>query len=403
VQNLLGIAGLLGGLLLTTTIGLRFPRLRVVLLVAFVLRALAALVHAYVMPLPDGSGDAVTFELLAAEFAGYGFTGALAQVPGYGGGWGYAWLMGLVYSITDQSALLIQSLNVMAGIGSVYLAYRLAKSIWDDSAAIKTAWIVALFPTLIMYSAVTLREAFIIFFVLYASLNIVRWSQSGSLGALFLGFLSFVFAGFFHGGMILGALILAAILVVIKLREVRGLLLKGRFKPSTLFFLAIGLAAIVPYLLGFFVIPYIGDIARATSVDALISHARFAQQGGASFPHWLIPQNQLHYISLLPVRFVYFLGAPFPWDIRSTQHLIGLFDGLLYLTIAWLIMHNLPLIWASRSARLLLIILIPLIVVYAVGTGNFGTGIRHRAKFIAVLVVLAAPFIPKLHLSRRCV
>jgi hypothetical protein len=399
VQSLLGITGLLGALLLTTALGVRFPCLRMVLLVAFFVRALAALVHAYIIPLPDGFGDAVTFEIMALNYAAHGFAAVFTQFPGYGGGLGYAWLMGLIYSITGRSSLLIQALNVMASIGSVYLAYRLAKAIWDESAAIKTAWAVALFPTLIMYSAVTLREAFIVFFVLYASLNIVLWSQSGSLRSLFLAFMSFVFAGFFHGGILLGSLILVAILVGISLREVPGLLLKGRFKGSTLFFFAAGSASILPYFLGIYVIPYIGDITRATSVDAFISHANVAQQGGASFPHWLSPQDPLHYILLLPVRFVYFLGAPFPWDIRSAQHLIGLFDGLLYLTIVWLIMHNLPSIWANRSARLLLIILIPLIVIYTVGTGNFGTGIRHRAKFIAVLVVLAAPFIPRLRLG----
>lgn len=33
--------------------------------------------------------------------------------------------------------------------------------------------------------------------------------------------------------------------------------------------------------------------------------------------------------------------------------------------------------------------------------GNFGMGIRHRTKFVAALIMLAAPLIPRLVLLRR--
>ena len=33
------------------------------------------------------------------------------------------------------------------------------------------------------------------------------------------------------------------------------------------------------------------------------------------------------------------------------------------------------------------------IIVFAIGVGNFGTGIRHRSKFAMILILLAAPLI----------
>jgi hypothetical protein len=36
-----------------------------------------------------------------------------------------------------------------------------------------------------------------------------------------------------------------------------------------------------------------------------------------------------------------------------------------------------------------------------VGVGNFGTGIRHRSKFVIELILLAAPLIPKLALFNK--
>ena len=33
----------------------------------------------------------------------------------------------------------------------------------------------------------------------------------------------------------------------------------------------------------------------------------------------------------IPVKVTYLLFSPFPWDIKTPAHLIGLIDGLLYL------------------------------------------------------------------------
>jgi len=34
------------------------------------------------------------------------------------------------------------------------------------------------------------------------------------------------------------------------------------------------------------------------------------------------------------------------------------------------------------------------LIIYGIGVGNFGTVIRHRSKFVMILIILAAP---KLH------
>ena len=45
--------------------------------------------------------------------------------------------------------------------------------------------------------------------------------------------------------------------------------------------------------------------------------------------------------------------------------------------------------------KIIFLILIGYLVVFKVGVGNFGTGIRHRSKFIITMVLLMAPLIPK--------
>ena len=40
------------------------------------------------------------------------------------------------------------------------------------------------------------------------------------------------------------------------------------------------------------------------------------------------------------------------------------------------------------------------IFAYSFGVGNFGTGIRHRLKFIGVLIAIAAPTIVKIKFTK---
>ena len=41
--------------------------------------------------------------------------------------------------------------------------------------------------------------------------------------------------------------------------------------------------------------------------------------------------------------------------------------------------------------RIILIIYCPILFIFGVGVGNFGSGIRHRTKFVIGLILLAAP------------
>jgi len=61
--------------------------------------------------------------------------------------------------------------------------------------------------------------------------------------------------------------------------------------------------------------------------------------------------------------------------------------------LVYLIFCNRKAIWRNPALRIILIILMVYIIVFAIGVGNFGTGIRHRSKFAMILILLAAPLI----------
>ena len=398
IDFLFGSVGLLIGALVTTMAALRMRPLRLVLLVAFCLRAAAALFHRYVKPLPDGVADAVSFEQYAWHLAEQGFFAALVQFPGYGGGWGYPWLVSFAYALVDRSPLFMQSLSVVAGTLCVVAAYKLALRVWNHDAAIKAAWVTALFPMLIMYSALTMREAFIVLAFLIALNYAAQWQASARSKDLIFALMGFVVAGFFHGPMLLGAVVLLGLLGLGQAKRLVRTLQRATISPLGLALAGLAIAALSVVASGAFSIPYIGTIERGLSVDAWIALGQGQAHGGAAYPDWLAPDSVTHYLMLLPVRIAYFIGSPFPWDVRSLGHLLGLFDGALYLIASFMIMRNLKSIWRNPSARIVLLICVPMIFVYAIGVGNFGTALRHRAKFVVAMIVLAAPLLPGLRL-----
>ena len=100
----------------------------------------------------------------------------------------------------------------------------------------------------------------------------------------------------------------------------------------------------------------------------------------------------------LPVRVSYFLFAPFPWNVSKPEHIIGMIDSILYMYLSYLIFLNRKAIWKNSTLRMFLLILLCYIVMFSIGVGNFGTSVRHKAKFVFIFALLAAPLIKKLFL-----
>ena len=166
-----------------------------------------------------------------------------------------------------------------------------------------------------------------------------------------------------------------------------------------MFFFVVSTIGLILFLTNLIPIPYIGGFHTLFNLDLLISRNNSPIIGDASYPSWLIINNNYEYFQKSIVKIFYFLYSPFIWDIKSIYQMIGLVDGMLYAILTIYIFRNWRAIWANPITRIFILIFITYVIVYAAGTGNFGTGIRHRSKFVVILIVLAAPRIHKLIFS----
>lgn len=363
---------------------------------AYCVRALIALMHQYVYRLPQGRADAVRFERVAWDWAQQGGCGSFFEFFNPSNSYVYSAVISEFYACTARSPLGAQMINVFLGTIAVLLIAQITRRIWGEKAAIKAAWVAALFPALIIYSVVTLREMFILVPFLIGVLFAVRAVQRNSMVSFVLAGAGFITAAMFHGAMVIavGALILAPVFAYWK--QLLQLYKRGLLHRAVVLTIVLS-ATLVGYLT-------VSDGVRLSSIGRLdtISDESLADasgnraRGGAGYLVGLPTTGPLDVVWQTPIRMVYFLYAPFPWNISAPNHLLGLIDAAGYMVLSWLLWRNRDRWWHRTELRAIFIIFMVMVLVFAWGTSNFGTGMRHRAKFFGILLVMAAPFIPKL-------
>ena len=395
----------------------KYPKTRNFLFIALFTRSLCVILDQYFLSLPDSTGDAIVFEHRAYFYSQeYGlniFSIFLKQDSYF-----ISKFISIFYTILDRSPMMAKMLSVGFGTGAVFLIYNLSFIIWGSKAALRAGWIAALFPSFILYSSIILREVYVIFFLTYALIGCVNYIDKSKLIYFMKALFGFLIASLFHGPIIFGFFIFT-IFICLKILKQNNYFI--RFKKKNLYLLIIIpiiLLPIITYFLGFYSIPKLGNFKNFGNLsikqeegNKLVSFqeriiwkikkatkSSGAQTSGASYPQWTIPNNLIELVYLTPVRILYFLYSPFPWDIKRLVHFIGLLDAILYIYLSYCFIRNLKTLVDEPKTRFLILIFLVFVFIYSFGVGNFGTGIRHRLKFIGILIVIAAQKIPRLKL-----
>jgi 4-amino-4-deoxy-L-arabinose transferase-like glycosyltransferase len=375
----------------------RVPAVFYALIAAYFLRFGAAVVNLYVVRLPDGDEDAIAFERIGWDLAQLPAELFWSSFSHTSANESYGWLVALPYRLVGRIEFVPQLVNVLLGTLVVYFVYRAVQIAWTEQIAIHAAWVTAIFPQFIHYSAVLMREAWIHLFLAVSVYYFVRYLYRGhppldALRAVFFSILS----ALLHGGMIVATL---GLLGYFAWRGLRILVRGQRISFSELATL---------WLLVFLCTPLSVQLSATRlefssigSVQELAELAEFEQEatraanvrlrGGAAYPTVLSVGSGSDLIIKLIPRIGYLLFSPFPWDISEFYHIIGFLDGFFYLLLGYTLYTRWSLL-RRKPVVVLLCVLVPLAVTFAIGTSNFGTGLRHRAKFFVVLLVLAGGF-----------
>ena len=279
-----------------------------------------------------------------------------------------------------SSALPLKLLNALMGAFSTRYVYLLADALFGAAAARRAAVLYCVFPSLVLWSALNIRDAWVIFLILFLS-----WKSHQ------------IVAGYSHGALLS---MLVAILALTTFRDylfyvvaippVIAIVIGGRGHLARNFVLAF--AATV----GLLIMMQHGAGARARthmSLEAISKVRQDMATGAASAFHEDVDiDTPGKALAFLPVGVAYFLLSPFPWQITSFLKAFSLPEMLLIYGLIPAMLRGIRYVVAERFRECLqpLLLTALLTVSYALGEGNVGTLYRHRAQVLAFYLMFAA-------------
>jgi len=373
----------------------KYPQTKNFLLVAFLLRAIFVILDSYeLISLPGSNGDDDTFERHARKFSNnYGLLIILdffkldsLLLPR---------IISVFYTIFGESKMMAQSISVAMGTASVYLVYVLSTMIWDHRAAKKAAWFSALFPSLILYSCLTLREVYICFFLLLGLISILKYIKNKNTISFLKTLIFFYILAFFHGGASFGVFIFLIYVLFTSIKKQMVNLINFKINIFLLFIIFISFLPLILFATNNLSIPYLTTIYDLDSILTKANIALVRLDANSEYPSWMIINNSYELIPKIILKTIYFVYSPFVWDIKTFFHIIGFIDGIFYLVLTIYLIKNRKVIWANPITRILIIIFLSYVIIHGLGVGNFGTAVRHRSKFVVIMIVLAAPMLHK--------
>jgi len=116
-------------------------------------------------------------------------------------------------------------------------------------------------------------------------------------------------------------------------------------------------------------------------------------QGRTTYGIMLDTSSVLGLVKTLPAIFTYYMFAPFPWQVENVADINALLESILRFLLLFFAISS----WLRSSGEVrsyysfLFIVVLGLELMWALGTINWGTAIRHHVPGYSVIVLLGAP------------
>lgn len=358
----------------------------VVFFATFSLRAVAAGITTVTTLNPDSRGDAIGFRHTAIQIADgiqQGnpnlFTSTALEpsqflVPLTATDTYHMWgsFLAPFWLLPGPSGFYARLGNAVLGAFAVYNVYLIARHYHSHHAGVIAALPMIFYPSIVAVQSTLLREAIVLFGITTAVRLLMLPSRRRSR------LLSYALAGIVLHISLLQRddnifIFVGAVAAALAVHAVKSGYLSRR---------SIALAASLSPIVFVLSLPVIQD-----GIEFLAYTREVRASGRTIYLAEIIPQTVIELIGFSWVGAAYFLYAPFPWMIETIPDLLVGIEGLINIAF------TVAAIWGVRSLGQrnmpatvgLLAGLSVAVVLYGVGTVNYGTGMRHRQMFIWVI------------------
>ncbi len=275
----------------------------------------------------------------------------------------------------------LKIVNAFLGALVCHYAYAIAEALYGPKVGRRTALLVAFFPSLVLWSALNIRDVWILFLLVFLSWKSYQVVVGYSSLALAQVLGSIVLVNAFRPYLFLATAIPPVIAVSIGKR--------GQFTRNVTLAAIAGAAAIF--------LAQQGAAAKALSssfdLEALAERRRYLALGaGSAYEQTVDISTPEKALGFLPRGLIYFWFSPFPWQLRSALQLLSLPEMLLLYALTPAIIRGVAFTIRHRLREAMQPFLLTgfLTLAYALGSGNVGTLYRHRAQSLVFYLMFGA-------------
>jgi hypothetical protein len=294
----------------------------------------------------------------------------------YGDDWAvYLVPVSALFRVFGTHTFLAQLVTAAFAAVSAAVMTRVALEVLPRAWAFGVGGVVALFPSLIVWSSVPLRDSAVWAFVACIALLVVLASKAQTNVRLAFVGLGLGAAMFFAGELRGQAVCIAAFAIMIQ--AVFG----NAQRRLAVIGMSVGLAVAVPMLVG------LGPLGIEYLQNRDLGEIRVANATGAESA---LDVESSGGIAHLPEGLKVVLTEPLPWtSLRGETVVLGHVESPLWWFLVLASLTAVPVLWRRRQ-----VLGFPalyaggVVVVLALGEGNFGTLYRHRGELVAPFALL---------------
>lgn len=355
-------------------------------LVGLSIHYLVALINSYVSPTFGAESDALVFYSTSAAMAELSYL-----MPGINiGSAFYKNFLTVIFMIFGDSIFLACVLSVLSFFISYIYILKIAKIINYKMKVNMIASIYIFLPSIFLFSSVTLRESYQMMFLtlgVYFGLKYI----SNHKGLNLLKFCFIIFAlSFWHNILVvvsIGMLLITLILGIDKKKY------KFTFGVKVVFSLFAMISVIVVFIiltkLGF-VTPASQSILEGNALEYSNSYREVENSGGSSYNAQLNSTSLFGLMTTYPIVLISYLFAPFPWQIRGIMDIYAALEGFLRFVLIIGAYRNIKRLENPQKKMYIYVFLIFIFVemLWAAGTLNWGTAMRHHIISFGLLLAI---------------
>lgn len=350
-------------------------------MLALLLRlALAAVTTALINP-NSLAPDQVRYHY-AGTFLAQQWHGEIDAPPGWflNPGNLYYMFVGSIYYVFGSNMLLPKLVNAVAGALAVVGLVRITGRIATRRAALLAGVFAALFPSLMLWSALAIRDALVVLGLVFCFDAVLDWGERRRLGAwLMLAFGVFLVATLrdYLANILLASLLLTAI---------TG---QGRTISPRRFLVSISLLILLVIALR--ELGIVEPLVEQVSLEGLESARQKLAIGGSAFGEGSSVESLGSALLHLPIGIAYFLLAPFPWKVESNLQFAALPEVFLWYGLVPFVIIGVKRAFEQHATRLasLFMFVTTVTLTYSLVEGNVGTAYRHRAQVLIFFLAFA--------------